>query len=79
MTPSDKWNNTTITYTFKGITYELVDDKRDKRVGWKEQVIRDFLHCEETKDWVTIKNRISNGLMWGWLKEVEEKNEQGFW
>ena len=92
---SDKRNNTTntdlVVYTFKGITYELVDNKRDERRNWKEQIIRDFLHCEETKDWITIKNRISNGLMWGWLrkltdselaigvKEVEEKNEQGFW
>jgi hypothetical protein len=55
-----------------------VDNKRDKRENWKEQVIRDFLHCEEKKDWLTIKNRITNGLMWGWLKEVKE-DEQGFW
>ena len=78
MIQSDKRNKRT--YTFKGITYELVDNKRDKRENWKEQVIRDFLHCEEKKDWITIKNRITNGTMWGWLKEVEVKeDEQGFW
>ena len=60
-------------YTHKGITYELVDDKRDERKNWKEQVIRDFLHCEEKRDWITIKNRISNGLMWGWLKEIKDE------
>jgi len=64
-------------YTFRGITYELLDDGRDERPNWKEQVIRDFLHCEEKRDWITIKNRIDNGLIWGWLKEV--KDEEGFW
>lgn len=60
-------------YTFRGIAYELLDDKRDERPNWKEQVIRDFLHCEERRDWVTIENRIANGLIWGWLKEVKDK------
>ena len=73
-------------YTFGGKTYEIIEEP--KRAS---QLLRDFLHCEETKDWITIKNRITNGTMWGWLreitdgeltigvKEVEEKNEQGFW
>ena len=73
-------------YTFKGITYEIREEPQRAK-----QLLRDFLHCEETKDWITIKNRITNGTMWGWLreitdgeltigvKEVEEKNEQGFW
>lgn len=67
------------TYTYKGITYELVDDKRDERLNWKEQVIRDFLHCESIGDWNTITNRINNGLIWGWLKIKKEENEKGFW
>ena len=65
-------------FEFRGVTYELLDDSRDERPNWKEQVIIDFHHCIQTKDWVTIKNRITNGLMWGWLKEIEE-DEQGFW
>ena len=63
-----------VTYTFKGITYEIIEEP--KRAN---QLLRDFLWCEEKKDWITIKNRITNGTMWGWLKEVEEKDEQGFW
>lgn len=61
-------------YTFGGKTYEIIEEEQRAK-----QLLRDFLHCEETKDWNTIKNRITNGTMWGWLKEVEEKNEQGFW
>ena len=60
-------------YTFKGITYEIIEEPQRAN-----QLLRDFLHCEETKDWTTIKNRIENGLIWGWLKEVKE-DEQGFW
>jgi hypothetical protein len=67
-------------YTYKGKSYEIrsdVTDKDDK--GRAEQLLIDFKHCEKVGDWGTIKNRITNGTMWGWLKEVEEKNEQGFW
>jgi hypothetical protein len=63
------------TYTFKGITYEIIEEPQRAN-----QLLVDFLHCEEKKDWITIKNRITNGTMWGWLKEVEVKeDEQGFW
>ena len=53
-------------YTFGGKTYEIIEEPERG-----EQLLRDFKHCEETKDWRTIKNRITNGLMFGWLKEVD--------
>jgi hypothetical protein len=71
--PLDKPNSDRVTYTFKGITYEIIEEPQRAN-----QLLRDFLHCEEKKDWITIKNRITNGTMWGWLKEVKE-DEQGFW
>ena len=55
-------------YTFGGKTYEILTKEGKER---DKQILIDFLHCEETKDWITIKNRITNGLMWGWLKEVD--------
>jgi len=67
-------------YTYKGKGYEIlshITDKDDK--GRANQLLRDFLWCEAKGDWKTIENRISNGLLWGWLKIKEEKNEQGFW
>ena len=68
-----------LTYTFKGIQYEILSEITDKDdEGRANQLLRDFHWCEEKKDWVTIKNRINNGLLWGWLKEIE-KDEQGFW
>ena len=63
MIPSDNRNKRRI-YTHKGISYEILGDRA-------EHILKDFLYCEETKDWITIKNRITNGIMWGWLKEVK--------
>ena len=66
-------------YTYKGIKYEIlshITDKDDK--GRANQLLRDFQWCEEKGDWNTINNRINNGLLWGWLKEIK-KDEQGFW
>ena len=67
-------------YTYKGIQYEILSSITDKDgdEGRANQLLRDFLHCESVGDWGTIKNRISNGLLWGWLKEIKE-DEQGFW
>jgi len=58
-----------ITYKFGGIEYKILTDEGEKR---DEQVLRDFLHCEKKRDYQTIKNRITNGLMWGWLTEIKK-------
>ena len=66
-------------YTYRGKRYEIlsyITDEDDE--GRAEQLLIDFLHCEKVGDWDTIGNRISNGLKWGWLKEIE-KNEKEFW
>ena len=60
-------------YTYRGIHYEIlshITDSDDK--GRANQLLRDFLHCEEIGDWGTIKNRINNGLMWGWLRKLTD-------
>jgi len=47
-----------------------------------EDLLRDFEHCLEVRDYQTIKNRITGGLMWGWIKEikpVKNKNPKNFW
>ena len=36
-----------------------------------KDLLRDFKYCLEVNDYQTIKNRITNGLMWGWLKEIK--------
>jgi len=51
-------------YTFRGKTYEILGER-------KEQLLRDFQHCEEIRDYGTISNRIINGLKWNWLKELQ--------
>ena len=59
-------------YTYKGKSYEILSDitNKDGDTLRAEQLLRDFLHCEEVGDWMTLKNRITNGLEWGWLKET---------
>ena len=62
-------------YTYRGKRYEIRSQitNRDGDTLRAEQLLRDFLHCEEVRDWGTIKNRITNGLKWGWLKEISFK------
>ena len=54
-------------YLFGGIYYEILDER-------KEQILKDFQYLEQIKDYQTIKNRITNGVLYSWLKVV--KNEQ---
>jgi len=61
-------------FQYKGIWYEIlphITDEEDK--GRANQLLIDFLHCKKAGDWITIKNRITNGLMWGWLKKIDLK------
>lgn len=61
-------------YTYKGKPYEILSHitNRDGDEGRADQLLRDFLHCESIGDWGTIKNRIRNGLLWGWLREITD-------
>lgn len=47
-------------YTFKKQKY-LIEDEDALRL------FEDFKYCESIGDYVTINNRIINGLKWGWL------------
>lgn len=65
-------------FQYKGIWYEILSEVTDVGdEGRAEQILRDFEYCESKGDWMTIKNRIKNGLMWEWLKETNEEKE--FW
>lgn len=60
-------------YQFKGKQYKIIEEKANNNGEdplRAQQLLVDFKHCEEKKDWITIKNRITNGLMWGWLEEI---------
>jgi len=67
-------------YTYRGKRYEILSSvtNEDGDEGRAEQLLIDFLHCESKGDWGTISNRITNGLLFGWLKEIGE-DEKRFW
>lgn len=77
-------------YNFEGKKYEItITDEWDMNEQREEQIVRDFKYLESKRDWLTIKNRITNGLWTGWLKHIgdmerietsnEENNENKFW
>ena len=76
-----------VKYNFEGKSYEIIiTDEWDRNEQREEQILRDFKYLESKKEWLTIKNRITNGLWEGWLKHIGEmeriespKNETNFW
>jgi len=68
-------------YTYRGKRYEILSQltNKDGDIHRDEQLLSDFLYCEETRDWDTITHRISNGLKWGWIREIEKEDEKEFW
>ena len=64
------------TYTYKNKTYQiLITDEWDRCRQREKQILKDFQYCEETGDWGTIKNRMTNGIKWGWLIETTSPNK----
>jgi uncharacterized protein YrzB (UPF0473 family) len=61
-----------VIYKHKNKTYQIVIKDEE---GREEQILRDFKHCEQTNDYLTIKNRITNGTKWGWLIEINPPNK----
>lgn len=52
-------------FEFGGKTYECIGED-------KEFQIKQFKYAIETKQWQTVKNRITNQLLWGPnLKEIK--------
>jgi hypothetical protein len=63
-----------VTYKHKNKIYQIIiKDEDDRNTQREEQILRDFKHCEQTNDYITIKNRMTNGLKWGWLIEIKNK------
>lgn len=58
-------------YSYRGKKYKIVKNKFKDDPLRPNQLIIDFKHCEKVGDYLTIKNRITNGLIWGWLKEIK--------
>ena len=56
-------------FEFGGKKYSIHTDEGEER---DEQILIDFGYCMEKRDWTTIRNRITNGLMWGWLTEIKK-------
>ena len=54
-------------HTPKTFSLEIEKVAFDKRCTHLEAI---SIYCEKIGDWSTIKNRITNGIKWGWLIEI---------
>ena len=63
-----------VTFKFKGKEYQIVPEESEVQtepVRGAEDLLRDFEYCMKVRDYQTVKNRITNGLTWGWVKELK--------
>lgn len=59
------------TFKFRGITYRLTDKWEETCVNdSKAFQIEQFKYLNKVRDYVTMKNRINNQIMLGYLEEV---------
>lgn len=62
------------TYEYKGKKYQIIiTDEGDRCRQREEQILKDFKYCEQTHDYNTINNRMTNGIKWKWLVEIKDK------
>jgi len=63
-----------VTFKFKGKEYKIVPEECEVTAPPyrpAEAILSDFEHCLKVGDFQTIKNRITGGLHWGWIKELK--------
>ena len=53
-------------YKYRKVEYEVVGEDDDMSL----RLVNDFKYCARVGDYLTIENRIANGLKWGWLRHV---------
>jgi len=60
-----------VVYRYRNKNYEIVvEDEGEFNQQRKEIILRDFIACEKSGDYITIKNRMTKGIKWGWLKLI---------
>jgi|TARA_R110001592_G_scaffold340634_1_gene628964 hypothetical protein len=63
-----------VTFKFKSKEYQIVPEESTVGVPpfrSAESLLSDFEYCMKVRDYQTIKNRITGGLLWGWIKELK--------
>ena len=55
-------------YSFKGTKYEITYNKSE--IQNQQWFLRQLEAAAEQGDWVTVQNKINNGLMWGGVVEI---------
>lgn len=55
-------------YSFKGTKYEITYNESE--IQNQQWFLRQLEAAEEQGDWVTVQNKINNGLMWGGVVEI---------
>jgi hypothetical protein len=58
---------------YRGKYYTIEDNSDDEEsIQTNEWIKQQIEYAMKIGDWVTVDNRISNGLRWGWIKETVE-------
>ena len=55
-------------YSFKGTKYEITYNKSE--IQNQQWFLRQLEAAAAQGDWVTVQNKINNGLMWGGVVEI---------
>jgi len=55
------------TFMYRGKTYRVIGETSDMT----DRLLNDFVYCYEVKDYQTIDNRITGGLLHGWVELVK--------
>ena len=56
---------------YRGKYYTIEDSTDDEEsIQTNEWIKQQIEYAMERGDWITVGNRINNGLKWGWIKET---------
>ena len=59
-----------VIFKFKGKEYEIIQQKGSTQSA--EWILTQFEYAVKTNQYTTIKHRIVNGLMYGWMREISK-------
>lgn len=57
-----------VIFTFKGKQYEILP--QEDKIQTSKWLLSQFEYAVKTHQFITVENRIINGLKYGWVREI---------